>query len=119
MKLSTTFFSEHNSVDGVSLTKARFESLVRTVLLVKQYRVEVLINQGSFKNPNWVVEYKGSPGNLSQFEDMLFDNTEVVVETAMFAVKFGADASSKVFIFSLTLKTFFSTRVYACMDFHT
>lgn len=54
------------------------------------------MNQGSHKNQDWIVEYKGSPGNLAQFEDMLFGNNDVAVEAGVIAVKFGAEASSKV-----------------------
>ncbi|NP_001154964.1 mutS homolog 2 [Nasonia vitripennis] len=87
---------EHNKIDGVILNKNNFETFVRDLLLVKQYRVEVYVNRGSHKNQDWIVEYKGSPGNLAQFEDMLFNNSEVAVEAGVIAVKFSAEASSKV-----------------------
>jgi hypothetical protein len=57
----------------------RFESIVRHLLLVKKYRVEVFVlgaGAGAGRN-NWVAERKGTPGNLLQFEDVLFDQVDV------------------------------------------
>nr|ATL75347.1 mutS-like protein 2 [Diachasma muliebre] len=85
-----------NEIDGVILNKARFESLVKELLLVKQYRVEVYINKGTSKNQDWTVEYKGSPGNLTQFEEILFGNTDIAVRASIMAVKLGTEGKSKV-----------------------
>ncbi|XP_063990837.1 DNA mismatch repair protein Msh2 isoform X2 [Diachasmimorpha longicaudata] len=85
-----------NEIDGVILNKARFESIVKELLLVKRYRVEVYINRGTNKNQDWTVEYKGSPGNLSQFEEILFGNTDVAVRASIMAVKLGTEGKSKV-----------------------
>ena len=82
--------------EGVILNKNHFESFIRDLLLVKQYRMEVYINQGSAKNQNWVLEYKGSPGNLTQFEDVLFGNNDVVVSVCVIAVKLGMEGKSRV-----------------------
>lgn len=54
------------------------------------------MNQGSSKNHNWVLEYKGSPGNLSQFEDILFGNNDVAVSVRVIAVKLGMEGKSRV-----------------------
>lgn len=82
--------------EGVILNKNHFESFIRDLLLVKQYRIEVYINQGSAKNQNWVLEYKGSPGNLTQFEDVLFGNNDAVVSVRVIAVKLGMEGKSRV-----------------------
>ncbi|XP_058790262.1 DNA mismatch repair protein Msh2 [Phymastichus coffea] len=87
---------QHSKIDSVILNKNHFESFVKDLLLIKQYRVEVYVNQGSSKSHDWVLEYKGSPGNLVQFEDLLFSSAEVAVEAVVMAVKFGAETSSKV-----------------------
>ncbi|KAK0086849.1 hypothetical protein PV325_002411 [Microctonus aethiopoides] len=87
---------EPNKLDGVSLNKSRFESLVRDLLLIKQYRVEVYIDTGVGRNRNWTLEYKGSPGNLSEFEDLLFGNTEIVDSGLIMGIKLATDGKSKI-----------------------
>lgn len=69
------------------LSKSNFEKFVRDLLLVKQYRVEVYSKANQTKNAEWILEYKGSPGNLSQFEEILFENIDAVVSTAVMGIK--------------------------------
>ncbi|XP_011169227.2 DNA mismatch repair protein Msh2 isoform X2 [Solenopsis invicta] len=88
--------AEPHKTEGVILNKSHFETFVRDLLLVKQYRVEVYVNQGSSKNQNWILEYKGSPGNLSHFEDILFGNNDVAVGVSVIAVKLGTEGKSRV-----------------------
>lgn len=90
------FNAEPHKTEGVILNKSHFEMFVRDLLLVKQYRVEVYVNQGSSKNQNWVLEYKGSPGNLSHFEDILFGNNDIAVGVSVIAVKLGTEGKSRV-----------------------
>ncbi|GLH03733.1 DNA mismatch repair protein spellchecker 1 [Gryllus bimaculatus] len=87
--------SENNTLESLSLSKSNFESFVRELLLVKQYRVEVYVNKGRV-NADWVAEFKGSPGNLQQFEDILFSNNEQMNSTAVIAVKIGGEGKNKV-----------------------
>lgn len=82
--------------EGVILNKNHFESFIRDLLLVKQYRVEVYINQGTAKNQNWILEYKGSPGNLTQFEDILFGNNDIAVSVRVIAVKLGIEGKFRI-----------------------
>nr|CAD7573794.1 unnamed protein product [Timema californicum] len=87
--------AEGKQIQSLVLNKLSFESFVRNLLLVKQYRVEIYVNKGTSKFNDWVVEYKGSPGNLTQFEDLLF-SIDVVLSSSVIAVKIGRDTKNKV-----------------------
>lgn len=70
------------------LSKNNFEKFVRELLLVKQYRVEVYVKTSAqSRNNDWVLEYKGSPGDLSQFEAIIFDCDEIVYNSYVLGVK--------------------------------
>lgn len=64
------------------LSKINFETFVRELLLVKSYRVEVFTTKKSGRANDWNLEYRGSPGNLVQFEELLFNNNEIVVNNS-------------------------------------
>ena len=85
-----------NKIDSVVLSKANFESFVRELLLVKQYRVEVYISKSGARNASdWTLEYKGSPGNLVQFEDVLFSSQDQLLGSAVIGVKLTKDEKSR------------------------
>ncbi|CAH1978326.1 unnamed protein product [Acanthoscelides obtectus] len=72
----------------VCLNKAAFESLLRELLLFRQYRVEVYTRSNQGKSTNdWKCEYKGSPGNLTQFEEVLFETSTIDFSNWVMAVK--------------------------------
>lgn len=76
-------------LDYLVLSKNNFEKFLRILLLVKHYQVEVYTNYGGVKNQDWQVEFKGSPGNLSQFENILFETDDVIVNNIFMSVKLG------------------------------
>lgn len=82
------------SVDYVCLSKGNFEILLRDLLLVKNYRVEVYSKKA--QTNDFTLEYKGSPGNLIQFENLLFNNTEMVVGSSIIAVNMKQTGAQKV-----------------------
>lgn len=83
-----------DAVDYISLSKGNFEILLRDLLLVKNYRVEVYTRKG--QSNEWISEFKGSPGNLIQFENLLFSNTEMVVGSSIIAINLKQIGQQKV-----------------------
>ncbi|XP_049872412.1 DNA mismatch repair protein Msh2 isoform X1 [Pectinophora gossypiella] len=60
-----------NLLDYLVLSKGNFEILIRKLLLVRRYRVEIYVKDGPGRNSEWVLKYKGSPGCLTQLEEVL------------------------------------------------
>ncbi|KAF7989668.1 hypothetical protein HCN44_008342 [Aphidius gifuensis] len=93
------YYSCHGS-DGLFAAREVFKSTSACkqlgLLLVKRYRVEVYVNKGTNRNQQWSLEFKGSPGNLSQFEDILFVNSDIGIGTSIIAVKLGSEGKSRL-----------------------
>lgn len=77
----------------LTLSKNNFDTVIRELLLVKNYCVEVYT-----KKPNsteWKIAYQGSPGNLMQFEDLLFTNKEVLVGNTIVSLQMRMEGPHK------------------------
>ncbi|KAG8229379.1 hypothetical protein J437_LFUL000900 [Ladona fulva] len=83
-----------NKLESLALSIVNYEFFIRHLLLVKHYRVEVYSGGGKTSN-DWVLELKGSPGNLTDFEDILA-KYEVTVEGSIIGLKLGDDGKNKV-----------------------
>ncbi|XKL61911.1 hypothetical protein PGB90_001744 [Kerria lacca] len=88
-----TYSTGDDKLESLIVNKGNFEAYIRDLLLVKHYRVEVYT--GGAKTNNWILEFKGSPGNLSQFEDLLFESVDQIEGSAVIAVKIGTDPNDK------------------------
>lgn len=102
---------DDQGVDYICINKGNFEMFLRELLLVKSYRVEVYTKSGP--SSEWVAEFKGSPGNLIQFENLLFNN-EMVVGSSIIAVNMKQNGQRKV---SLCQHSFFPIILITCADF--
>lgn len=87
-------------IDYVCLNKGNFEVLLRDLLLVKNYRVEVYTRKP--QTNDFSLEFKGSPGNLIQFENLLFNSTEMVVGSSIISVNMKQTGTQKVRYFHIS-----------------
>ncbi|XP_039754899.1 DNA mismatch repair protein Msh2 [Pararge aegeria] len=88
---------EPSRLDYLVLSKGNFEILIRKLLLVRRYRVEIYVTEGSVKSCEWALKYKGSPGNLSQLEEILGEGLGSSTEQApcLMAVNIKSDPVTK------------------------
>ncbi|KAJ8723319.1 hypothetical protein PYW08_003231 [Mythimna loreyi] len=88
---------EPNRLDYLVLSKGNFEILIKKILLVRRYRVEIYVPEGSVKGSDWSLKYKGSPGYLSQLEEILGEGLGAADETTpcLMAVHIKTDAVTK------------------------
>lgn len=82
------YMGEAPKLSYVCINKHQMETFIRELLLVRQYRVEVYMKVPGRSN-DWQLEYKGSPGNLTQFEQILFENSSIETCNSVMGIKFG------------------------------
>lgn len=75
------------------VSKATFPVVARDLLLVKKYRVEVYVKKGS--KTEFILSYKGSPGNLLQFEEVLFGNLDTMAGSSLLSVQLKGGGAGK------------------------
>lgn len=81
------------SLKYASFNKNIFEKIIKELLIVIGYKVEVYT---SSKSGEWALEFKGSPGNLAQFEDLLFSVDNEVLTNLLLAVQLVSTQQQKV-----------------------
>lgn len=65
---------------------------------MRRYRVEIYVSEGSVKSNEWSLQYKGSPGCLSQLEEVLGESLGCSEDNSpcLMAVHIKTDPVSKV-----------------------
>lgn len=94
VKVMTGGPSSKQELPYIVLSKNNFENVIRELLLVKSYRVEVFTKNSETKD--WEVEFRGSPGNLLQFEDILFSNNDMVAGSAIFGLQIKQEGQQRI-----------------------
>jgi DNA mismatch repair protein MSH2 len=84
------YLGRNDTIPSVTLSIAMFESTVRELLLVRQYRCEIMAKSKS-QRLGWKLGRKASPGNLQQFEQYIFRNADVNTSSIIMAVKLGSE----------------------------
>ncbi|XP_050300026.1 DNA mismatch repair protein Msh2 [Anthonomus grandis grandis] len=82
------YMGETPKLSYVCINKNQMEALVRELLLIRQYRVEIYVKTPG-KNNDFQLEYNGSPGNLTQFEQILFENNTIDSSNSVMGLKIG------------------------------
>nr|CAG4643786.1 EOG090X02H9 [Lepidurus arcticus] len=94
--VTKTLGAGQRTTESLSLSRNNFEAFTRELLLVKQYRIEVYQNQSTSKSNDWILISKASPGNITQFEELLFGNTEQTISTGILGVKIGTENDQRL-----------------------
>lgn len=84
-----------NASDYMCMKRSIFENYVKELLTDKMYRIEVYCNQGTDKSPSWTIEYKGSPGNFTEMEDLVLGDQDVSTSLIVMAIKISLEGMSK------------------------
>ncbi|KNC99246.1 mismatch repair ATPase MSH2 [Spizellomyces punctatus DAOM BR117] len=80
------------ALPSCTLSKLNTNALLRDLLLVNLYRVEIWSMEGR----QWRISKRASPGNLVDVEDMLFTNNEVASSPVVLALRVGTKNDQKL-----------------------
>ncbi|KAI6650646.1 hypothetical protein LOD99_7696 [Oopsacas minuta] len=86
------FGGERYKLPSLGLSKNMFERVIRELLLIRQYRVEIW--QCSTGN-HWSPAYTASPGNLHALEDVLFTQFDITQGCGILCLKVSSSTSDR------------------------
>ena len=78
-----------------SMNRNLMERLIKELLLVQFYRVEIYTNKKDNKD-EYVKMYKGSPGNLVQFENLLSNSSDEIYSNLLVSLQLVTENQQKV-----------------------
>ncbi|CAG8439292.1 7439_t:CDS:10 [Ambispora leptoticha] len=81
-------------IPSCTLSRLAAESFLRDALLNRQMKVEIW--GGEPRKNVWKVIKRASPGNLQEFEDLLFNNAEISASPIVLGVKLGTKDGQKI-----------------------
>lgn len=90
--LAAVTFSGSQRLPTVEMKQEKYEEVVRDLILVKLKKVEVWGKTGT----NWAKEKKASPGNVRDFEELLYRNKELEDTAVSVAICFGVEGQHKM-----------------------
>lgn len=83
--------SNGKGLPSVTISKTLTKNFLRECLTAKQMRVEIYEPEegtaGRKNNARWVLGKSASPGNISQVEDLLFADSDLVSSAVSMAIK--------------------------------
>lgn len=88
--------SSEKGLSYVELTRLAAEGLMRDMLMSKQCKIEVYGQDKGKGHSTWKIVRRGSPGNLQDFEDLLFANTDIHAIPMLLAVKLVMQGEDRV-----------------------
>ncbi|KAJ3315920.1 MutS-like protein [Boothiomyces sp. JEL0838] len=108
---STVLKYYDGSVPSCSLSQLNALAVMKDLLLVQGYRVEIW----KCENKDWKLAKQASPGNLKDVEEMLFSNSEIASAPVVMAVKVETVDGQKMVGVSLTDAT--TSRIITISEF--
>jgi len=88
---SSSTSSNGKGLPSVTISKTLTKNFLRECLTAKQMRVEIYEPEegtaGRKNNARWVLGKSASPGNISQVEDLLFADSDLVSSAVSMAIK--------------------------------